>query len=69
MIEGTQDEGPRMRVQFIRTEDNVADIQTKNVTEKVHNHLVPIIKNGTFSALIDHADREDVKKDDDQTKG
>ena len=68
MVEGTDNEAPRLCVKFIRTENNVADIETKNVTEKTHKALVPIIKNGTFAVLIDRANREDVKTTDVLTK-
>ena len=67
MIEGTADDGARMKVVFVRTDDNVADVLTKNVTEKIHNYLVPIIKNGTFAIIYDKANREDVKMGDVQT--
>ena len=65
MIEGTEDELPRMKVVFVPTEENVADIETKNVTEKIHSQLVPLIKNGLFRGIYDKTNREDVKKSDD----
>ena len=39
----------------------------KNVTEKIHNCLMPIIKNGTFVIIYEKANREDVKMGDIQT--
>jgi hypothetical protein len=50
----------RMRTKFIRSENNAADVLTKNVTEKIHNTLVPKIKHGELTAIYDTATREDV---------
>ena len=67
MVEGNDSEPARMKVVFVPTEENVADIETKNVNEKTHHTLVPIIKNGMFRGIYDKANREDVKKGDSKT--
>ncbi len=60
--EGNMD--PRLVVKFVKSENNIADIATKNVTEKVHDRLAPIVREGLmreFIRAILAADREDVK--------
>ena len=62
MVEGTEDKAPRMEVRFIPSEANIADLETKNDTEKIHNYLMPILKNGLFRWIYDKANREDVTR-------
>jgi len=55
-------ENPRLRVVFTRSENNFADLATKNVTENVHTFLAAQLKDGRISqAIFDNAEREDVK--------
>ncbi|GAX17144.1 hypothetical protein FisN_UnNu082, partial [Fistulifera solaris] len=57
--EGNMD--PRLVVKFVKSENNIADIATKNVTEKVHDRLAPIVREGLmreFIRAILAADRE-----------
>ena len=51
-----------MEVKFICTDDNIADVLTKNITKKIHNYLVPLLKNGEFRKIYDKANREDVTR-------
>lgn len=41
-------ENKQIEVRFIKSEDNYADIMTKNTTEKIFNHLSSQIKDGTI---------------------
>jgi hypothetical protein len=55
-------ENPRLQVVFTRSENNFADLATKNVTENVHTHLASQLKDGRIAQVIfDNAEREDVK--------
>ena len=51
----------RLQVRFVRSENNYADLMTKNVTEKIHKELAPGIKQGKMMLVFDAATREDVK--------
>lgn len=55
------DKEARLVVKFVRSEDNFADIETKNVTELIHDRLVPLMREGKMLTLIPASDREDVK--------
>ena len=56
-------EVPRMRMKFVRSELNFGDIMTKNVTEAIHNTLVPMLKDGRIADMIhETVNREDVGK-------
>jgi hypothetical protein len=56
-------EVPRMRMTFVRSELNFGDIMTKNVTEAIHNTLVPMLKDGRIADMIHKTvNREDVGK-------
>jgi hypothetical protein len=61
MMAATEKEEARLVVKFIRSERNIADLETKNVTEKIHDLLVPVVREGLMTQLILAADREDVK--------
>eukprot|EP00980_Cylindrotheca_fusiformis_P031410 scaffold26325_cov279-Cylindrotheca_fusiformis.AAC.1 len=59
-------DNPRLRVLFTRSENNFADVQTKNVTEAIHSSLANRLKNGQISdAILEAIEREDVKKSSD----
>ena len=62
MTSSMEGELPRMTVTFVRSEENAADVLTKNVTEKIHDKLVPLIREGRLLEVYDSAHREDVKK-------
>lgn len=65
-----QGEDPRLRVCFVRSEMNFADLMTKNVTEKIHNELVPALKNGDIArAIFEIVNREDVEESNGKTDG
>ena len=54
---------PRLSVQFVPSEENFADLETKNVTEGIHSHLANRLKDGRIQSAIFAANgREDVKK-------
>ena len=55
----------QLLVKFIRSENNLADLETKNVTEKIHDTLSLKLKDGDIMCIIYTATREDVKKGDD----
>jgi len=59
-IREMEEEG-RLRVVFVRSENNYADIMTKNVTEKIHTELSPGIKKGKLLKVYVAATREDVE--------
>jgi len=55
-------ENPRLQVVFTRSENNFADLATKNVTENIHTQLATQLKDGRIAQVIfDNAEREDVK--------
>ena len=55
-------ESPRLRVLFIRSENNFADLATKNVSEGIHNHLASQLCDGRIADVIyANSEREDVK--------
>jgi len=57
-----QGEDPRLQVVFIRSENNLADLATKNVTEALHTDLASKLKDGRIAQVIfSNAEREDVK--------
>ena len=60
--EMTSDPDPRLKVVFVRTDENPADILTKNVTEALHVKHTERITQGGLTAVYETADREDVKK-------
>ena len=62
MMSAVGDEEARLIVKFIRSEKNIADLETKNVTEMIHSLLVPIVREGLMKVLISASDREDVKE-------
>jgi hypothetical protein len=54
---------PRLRVLFTKSENNFADVLTKNVTEGIHLDLAHRIKDGRISnAIFDAVEREDVSR-------
>jgi hypothetical protein len=56
-------ENPRLRVLFTRSEENFADVETKNVTEAIHTELADKLKDGRISkAIFAATEREDVSK-------
>jgi hypothetical protein len=56
-------ENPRLRVLFTRSEENFADVLTKNVTEAIHTDLADRLKDGRISkAIFAATEREDVSK-------
>jgi hypothetical protein len=56
-------DNPRLRVVFTRSEENFADVETKNVTEAIHTDLAERMKDGRISkAIFDAVKREDVSK-------
>jgi hypothetical protein len=56
-------DNPRLRVVFTRSEENFADVETKNVTEAIHSDLADRLKDGRISkAIFDATKREDVSK-------
>ena len=61
MMTKEDDKEARLVVKFVRSENNIADVETKNVTEKIHDLLVPVVREGLMKSLISAADREDVK--------
>lgn len=62
MMASTDGELARMIVKFIRSEWNLGDLATKNVTEKIHDTLTPVLREGLMQQIILASDREDVKK-------
>ncbi|MFM8621801.1 MAG: reverse transcriptase domain-containing protein, partial [Holophagaceae bacterium] len=57
----TGEETPRLRVMFTPSEMNFADPMTKNVSESIHQSLVPQLKDGRIArAILDTVNREDV---------
>jgi len=38
----------RMKVVYVKSEENYADVMTKNVKESIHGQLAPVIVDGTF---------------------
>ena len=50
---------PRLVVKYVRTEENMADLQTKNVTEKLNTKLGNRLKNGDF--MTSFPNKEDTK--------
>jgi transposase InsO family protein len=54
-------------VKFTRSENNFADVMTKNVKESIHSRLVPIIRDGLFLESAEHI-REDVVEEADVTE-
>jgi len=60
MMQGSD---PRMIVVFTRSEMNFADPMTKNVTDSIHQSLVPALKDGRIAdAIFATVNREDVGK-------
>lgn len=56
-------ESPKLRVAFTRSEGNFADLETKNVSEAIHDKLATALKSGEISRIIfADLEREDVKK-------
>ena len=63
MREMMQGDNPRLRILFTRSENNFADVETKNVTETIHSKLADMLKDGRISkAIFDATEREDVSK-------
>jgi hypothetical protein len=63
MREMMSGDDPRLRIVFTRSEDNFADVETKNVTEAIHKDLADRMKDGRISkAIFDAVEREDVSK-------
>jgi len=61
MMSDHDGEKPRMKVMFTPSEMNFADPMTKNVTESIHQSLIPALKNGRIARVIyDTVNREDV---------
>ena len=54
-------DNPRLKVRFVASEENFADLETKNVTEAVHSHLADRLTDGRIAEAIFAVDgREDV---------
>ena len=57
-----REEDPRLQVVFIRSENNLADLATKNVPDALHADLASKLKDGRIAQVIfGNAEREDVK--------
>jgi len=50
----------RICIIFVKSENNYADIMTKNTTEKMHKDLASGIKKGRMLCVYNAATREDV---------
>ena len=54
-------DNPRLSVKFVPSEENFADLETKNVTEAVHSHLADRLTDGRIAeAIFAVVGREDV---------
>jgi histone deacetylase 1/2 len=54
-------EDEELEVIFIRSEDNFADIMTKNVKEQIHTRLSEPVQSGTMLQPLERGNGEDVK--------